>query len=501
MTAAAAPRPFPVDRTTAARSALWSLLENGGLALISFASLIVYSRFLSVSDFGLFSIVLATVELLTVPVSMLFHDALVQRPEVGERHYDTAFSVSMVLGLVMFGLCAAAAPAFARHTGHADAAPVLLWTALSLPLTAAGASIVARQRRQREFRALAIRSLAGRGAGAVIGIALVVAGAGFWGLVAQHVLVAGCGTAVLWWRSPQRPRLRIGTAELRQLLRFGSIAVGVLFLNLSIKRSFVILSGIALGTHAAGLLNLAFRTVDTFWSLASTAIAQIALPILSTLRDDKERFARAYRSASSFACVTLYFGFFLIGALSPELVELLFGPAWLAVAPYVTVLSLQVLVQARRLLLSPVLTALGRPRDLLASQAGELVFVLAAIALSGVPSLAWAVGIWVVREVLGGSIQGLMFRRATGIGFTEQARASLVPLLCALAMAGAVMACRSLLPDTPLAGLPPAARLGALGVIGSVVFAGFAMLLQRKLVFDLVDFGRAALRRRAGAAA
>jgi hypothetical protein len=28
------------------------MLENGGLALISFSALIIYSRFLSVSDFG-----------------------------------------------------------------------------------------------------------------------------------------------------------------------------------------------------------------------------------------------------------------------------------------------------------------------------------------------------------------------------------------------------------------------------------------------------------------
>jgi hypothetical protein len=90
-----------VDRAGAARSTVWSAVENGGLALVSFASLVVYAQFLGPAEFGLFSIVLALIELLDVLVSMLFHDALVQRPAVTERHFDTAFTASMLLALAL----------------------------------------------------------------------------------------------------------------------------------------------------------------------------------------------------------------------------------------------------------------------------------------------------------------------------------------------------------------------------------------------------------------
>jgi O-antigen/teichoic acid export membrane protein len=65
-----------------ANSLLWSAVENGSLAIISFGSLIVFSRLLSASDFGLFSIVSAIAELLGIVVTLLFHDALVQRAEI-----------------------------------------------------------------------------------------------------------------------------------------------------------------------------------------------------------------------------------------------------------------------------------------------------------------------------------------------------------------------------------------------------------------------------------
>jgi len=161
------------DSSKAARSVIWSAVENGGLAAVSFGSLVVYARFLTPSDFGLFSIVLATVDLLTVVVTMLFHDALVQRQHVTERHFNTAFTVSLGLGLVMLAVCASLAPLLAKLLGNPTAAPLLGVMALSFPLAALSSSIAAYHRRELEFKALAIRSLAGRLVGAGAGIVLV----------------------------------------------------------------------------------------------------------------------------------------------------------------------------------------------------------------------------------------------------------------------------------------------------------------------------------------
>ena len=174
-------------------------MENGGLALVSFASLVVYAQFLGPAEFGLFSIVLALVELLDVLVSMLFHDALVQRPAVTERHFDTAFTASMLLALALLAGCWLLAPAFAHLVHHDQAAGVLTFTALRFPFTALGATIVARQRRELSFRVLALRSLVGRLGGAILGSA-------WWPW--------GRGSGAWWcsrWPSPRRRRWCCGS--------------------------------------------------------------------------------------------------------------------------------------------------------------------------------------------------------------------------------------------------------------------------------------------------
>jgi PST family polysaccharide transporter len=459
-------------------------VENGGLALVSFGSLVVYARFLTPADFGLFSIVLALIELLDVLVSMLFHDALVQKRDVTDLHFDTAFSASLLLAFALFGACWCVAPTFAGLVHNAQAAPVLAWTALRFPFTALGAIIVARQRRELAFKVLAIRSLVGRLGGAVLGIGLVALGAGVWGLVAQQVAIAGAASLVLWMGAERRPRLRFGGRELRELLGFGIYAVGAMFLNFSVKRVFTIVAGVMLGNELAGFLNIGFRAVDVLWAIAASAVGQVGLPVLARLQADPVRFRSAYGSALEFTCLLLYPCFCGIALVAPEVVELLFGARWLASAPYVTVLALLALVQAPRLLMTPALTALGRPREPLAGLAVELLIVIGLLTTVGAHTLPWAVATWVIREVASAPVMVRLVKRATGLGAVAHLRAAAGPLLASACMGAALFALRRALPTA----MPATARMAILVLLGAVTFLAAAYSFDRKAMQRLLDF-------------
>jgi len=473
-----------VDRARVARSTAWSAVENGGLALVSFGSLVIYARFLSPADFGLFSIVLALVELLDVLVSMLFHDALVQKKDVTDLHFDTAFTASMLLAFALFAACWCVAPAFAGLVHNDQAARVLSWTALRFPFTALGAIIVARQRRELAFKVLAIRSLVGRISGAALGIGLVALGAGVWGLVAQQVTIAGAASLILWMGADRRPRLRFGRRQLRELIGFGIYAVGALFLNFAVKRVFTIVAGVMLGNELAGFLNIGFRAVDVLWAIAATAVGQVGLPVLARLQSDPPRFRAAYRSALEFTCLLLYPCFCGIALVAPAVVELLFGARWLASAPYVTVLALLALVQAPRLLMTPALTALGRPREPLAGMAVELAVVAGLLATVGAHTLPWAVAIWVLRELASAPVMTILVRRATGLGAVAHLRAVAGPLLASACMTAALLAIRPALP----AGMSASARLAIMAPLGAVIFLGAAWTFDRQATRRLLGF-------------
>jgi O-antigen/teichoic acid export membrane protein len=486
-----------LDRDKAARSVFWSGIENGGLAVVSLISLIIFSRLLSASDFGLFSVVLALVELLGVLVTMLFHDALIQRQDITDLHFDTAFTMTQVLSVTCTGACWVLAPEFAVVVGHPEAAAILSWTSLCFPCAGFTATIMARQRRELGFRALALRSLIGRAVGAMVGIAAATMGAALWSLVAQQVTTALVGSAVLWATCADRPRLRFGYTEFIQLIRFGAFSVGALFMSFSIKRVFMILAGILLGATAAGFLNLSFRVVDVLWAVAATAVSQVVMPMLANLQSDRERLKRAYRKAVAFTCIVLYACFVGLGVTSPEAVELLFGRQWLPSCPYVTALAFLVLVQAPRLFATPVLTAVGRPHAPLAGYGLQLCVLLGSVACFGLPSLGWAIGVWMACEVVMVPANMWLVRQTTGLSVRDQYGGALVPFAAAVVMAVAVTVARFWL----VAHFGTVARLAALVPLGAAAYVVTLWALDRALVVDAGSFALVAVRRKPAAVA
>jgi PST family polysaccharide transporter len=223
----------------------------------------------------------------------------------------------------------------------------------------------------------------------------------------------------------------------------------------------------------------------------------VALPLLASLQSDLPRLKRAFQLAMSLVCTILYSTFLGIGVLAPEVVQVLFGAKWLPSAPYVAALSCLVLVQAPRVLVSPLLTALGRPKDLVVGKAVEFGFVLAAVAATQVPSLSWAVGIWIARELVALPVNIAQLRRASHFGVIEQFRGAFLPLVASLGMASVVLGVKYALPPS----FGPVSRLLTLVPIGALSFALLGYVLDKPLVKTLLDFARSALAKTRGATA
>jgi O-antigen/teichoic acid export membrane protein len=445
-------------------------------------------RLLSAADFGLFSTALALIELLGVLVTMLFHNALVQRSDVTDLHFNTAFTATMALSLIMALGCWAMAPIFAAWVHQPNAARVLTWMSLVFPCSAVSATLVAQQRRRFAFRSLALRSLIGRFIGGAIGIAAAFMGAALWSLVIQQILIAAIGSFVLWVTSDRTPRLQFRYKEFKQMIGFGVLSVTSIFLSSSIRRVFTILATSFLGVEAAGYLNLSFRVVDVFWAIAATAVSQVALPLLAGLQFDPVRLKRAYQASTEFSCLALYPCFVGLGSLAPDIIEVLFVRRWLPSAPYAAVLGFLVLLQAPRLLFTPFLTALGKPRDSLVGLIAELLFMLGVAWSIGMPSLPWAIAIWVASEFVLILVSSWVLRQVTGYTVFEQFSGVLYPLLASLLMAAVMIETRLKL----LADLGPVLRLTVLLPLGAMIFAGAIFLLDRRVVTDFLKFARTA---------
>ncbi|MCA1414668.1 oligosaccharide flippase family protein [Bradyrhizobium sp. NBAIM20] len=433
-------------------SVSWSFLEGTSLAALSFATLVIVTRRVTPTEMGAFAVGLAFIEIATTAVTMFFHDAVIRKAELSERDLDTAFTTTVVTGLVMALIIAGSAPFLSLLFENDLTCYVLVALSPCVLISSLGAVTVADNKRHLEFKSLAVRSILGRVLGALIAIALAFAGGGLWSLVAQQFVMVSVSTFVLLWRATRKPKLLFDQVLFRELIVFAAQSMTVLLLNFSLRRIFIMVVGVLLGVAQAGYINVAFRTIDTLWSLSAGALQQVALPVLSRTHEDLVTFRRHFATFMYLASLALYPLFAGLAYFSEESISLLFGEAWLPSSIYVVYLGTLVLLQVPRMVLSTTLIAAGFPGDQIVSSIAQFVLLAVAILVFGVERPLDAVLIWISVEAIQVPILSRCLKLRTQISFAGQIRPLARPLLaCAVMTVGLFVLTPFLRPNVHLA--------------------------------------------------
>ena len=478
-------------RNAAARSVLWSALENGSNAIIAFLSLIFFAKLLQPSDFGAFSVSLAVVEVASLFTNMLFHDALIQRSDITDGHFHGALTVSIVLSVSVYALLWIAFPSVAALMGDDRVRDVGRVLGSGLLMTGPAAIIAARQSREFGFRVLALRTLAGRLCGAALGIISLFLGFGLWALVVQQLSVMLLSSATLLLFSWSHVRVTTTLRPVCDLLGYSLASITSLTAVFTTKRIFIFSVGVFLGTEKAGFLNLAFRLVDTVWAISATAVSQVLLPTLSRLQDNRPRLLNAYRITLKLALIVLLPAFAGIGALAPELIALMFGDKWVPASPYVLILSLLTFVQVPRLPATPLLSAAGYLRDVSGIGIVVLAYMLVATALTRLSNEDVALAVWSGGEMLTFVGIAVALQRRLHIPIREQWSEIIAPLVAATIMVILVRFAQHVLP----AGQALVWQFAELALLAGASYTAIMLTFGRRHVIPVAGMARLLLTR------
>jgi hypothetical protein len=166
------------------------------------------------------------------------------------------------------------------------------------------------------------------------GAAAIIAawqGAGYWALVVQPGVSAIVGTVLAFGAVGYRPTAEGSLRESVDLLKFGAKSTGSAMLHNVVRNADNIIIGRASGEAALGQYTMAYRLLLMPIRQINNPLVQVAVPTLSRLQDDPERYRRFYVHALRAATA---FGMPLVGLLallSGHLIPLLLGPGWGAV--------------------------------------------------------------------------------------------------------------------------------------------------------------------------
>lgn len=307
---------------------------------IQVLSVVLLARLLDPHDYGLLAMVLAVIGVGEILRDFGLSSAAIQAPELSRGQRTNLFWINTALGAVLALAVLAGAPLLAALYDEADVTPVARALAVTFLLNGMATQYRADLVRRMRFSALATSDLTAPAAALAVGVALALAGQGYWALVAQQVTQALVLLVLLGSWAHWLPRLPDRTAPVGELLRFGRnlAATQVLGYVANNADSFVI--GRRFGAGDLGLYNRGYQLLTTTLSQLRAPTTTVALPVLSRLSEDTERFAQYVRRGQQTLGYTLVVGVALVAGAAEPVVRVALGEQWLATAPVLRFLAI-----------------------------------------------------------------------------------------------------------------------------------------------------------------
>lgn len=459
----------------------WAGAESFVNILAALSMTLLVGRIIGPVEFGLAAIAYLFGSLAEVVVITPFADPLIQRRRFDVAVVDAAFSAMVAVGAGVYLLILIAAPLLARLYDKPMLTALLAvqgTTCLFAGLRGCPEAILARKLR---FRALSIRNIVAKTAGAAMSVTAALLGMGAWSIILGNVAFAASATVMIWAIMPRRPRLVYHPGHVSALFAFGRFSLLDALLWTATPRLFSFSVGYFQGIRVLGELNIAFRINDTVCALILAVTTRIALPMFSRVAEDIGRLEQAFLQGTRMVNLIVAPAFLGVAFASPEIVDLALGAEWHLAWSALTAACLFSLFNFARVLAHSTVKAVARPALLIGPNVVGLIYIGAGSYLLRRFGFDAQLALWVSFGIVFVLCSLRMIRKAIGTDWLTQLkplRSAALPSLGMCAVLYGVIALH-----------PAASDLGMLLLkvtLGGLSYALLLVALQRPLLLQML---------------
>lgn len=461
--------PLDVGRSLVSGGA-WMVALRWALRGLGLVNTFILARLLAPSDFGLVAmamVVIGLVEMLGQTGQLL---ALIRHPAPTRAHYDSVWTLSILIAIALTAMMWAAAPLAVLYFHEPRAGELIKILALRTLVGGFTNVGVVAFRKELRFGREFLFQVAQRLLTMLATIACALILRDWRALVVGILGGQVLGVGLSYVMHPYRPRFAVN--KISEMLGFSGwmLAVNVAQYVTGKADEFVV-GGVASPT-AMGLYNVAADTATAPTMEVALPVVRALFPIFARIADDAVAVRAAYLEVFAATCmisVAVGGGMALVAA---DFVAVALGPKWITAVPLVRILAiaggLYGLMQAG----IPVLNATGHSRlsaQVTASRALAMVLAMGMAAWWGdIATIAW------VRTVVTAAfIPGIFIAIARVLPVTigDMLARAWRPVAAGMAMIAAVLAAHAGMPPAPLA------RLFVDTAVGAVAYGGAVLLL------------------------
>ena len=342
-----------------------TIASHGLKFVVGIVATAILARLLTPQDYGLIGMVAVVTNFVSMLKDLGLSYPTVQRAEIDLDQISTLFWVNVGMSIVLVAMMIAISPLLSWFYGDPRLTMIAIVTALGFLIGGSAVQHEALLRRQMKFFTLSAIAFTSMLAGYIVGIILAWYGAGYWSLVfSQLTLLTTSAIGMLTlcgWR-PGLPRWNSGA---RSMLKFGGQVTGYSVVNYISKNLDNLLIGKFWGAQNLGLFSKAGQLVALPSEQIDEPLATVAVPVLSRLEDEPERYRRSYLRMLEKVMLLTMPAITLVIVSADSVVQLVLGSQWTGASRIVFFLGIAAFFQPVLNTMGWLFLSQGRSREML----------------------------------------------------------------------------------------------------------------------------------------
>lgn len=360
-----------------ARGAAWMVGLRLTDRIVGFLSMMVLARLLVPADFGLVALAAAMVAAVGVFGEFGFELALIQNQKADRSHYDTAWTLSLLRGLLAAIAIALIAEPLAYFFNDPRLRDVILVFAL-VPLLEGSYNIGTVAFRKdltlgKEF----VFRIVPRIAGVFVTIVIAFLWSNYWALI--YGTLAGTGLRVVMSYLMQSYRPRISVAAWHDIIGFSKWTLATSIATFVNQKLGTLAIAKFLDTHSLGIFSMAAEIANMAAGEMIAPIKQALFPGYAKLAHDTALLRRAFLDVYGILVLVALPTAIGIGLTAEFFVPILLGPQWNQAIPLIQILVVSGGLRALSSHVRPVYLAMNRPHLGAYASMGRMIVYLPAL--------------------------------------------------------------------------------------------------------------------------
>lgn len=356
------------------RGTSWTVGARFAVLAIGTVSTIILARLLVPADFGLVALASAFSAALQAISEFSFDVALIQNQRAEQRHYDTAWTLSIFRNVIVAIALVGGAKQIAASFGDARLVPIIYWLALATVVDGMQNIGIVDFRKELTFHRDFIFMVLGKLGSFAVTVPLAFTWRNYWALVAGMVAGSFINTSLSFAMVEYRPRLTLACWQ--ELMRFSKWLLFSNVCSFIYGRSSTFILGKIAGEQEIGILGIAGQITSIVTGTFLAPLRRALFPSYSKVAGNFEQLQRGFTDVTAIMFVVgapLTLG---IGVVADPLVRVMLGDRWMGAIPLIQVLAVGQFFQLITAAVDPIFLATGRPHYISIVTAGRTLLVV-----------------------------------------------------------------------------------------------------------------------------